>query len=113
MRSHASWGSQDDVFLAFLTQDAYDRYRLSAEDYALLKELEKKNEKKDEKKDDKKSKKKDDKKADADTVKAVKIEFEGLENRIVRLTPNSSRLVPSKESPTSGRWICASTRPNC
>ena len=28
MRSHASWGSQDDVFLAFLTQDAYDRYRL-------------------------------------------------------------------------------------
>ena len=92
MRSHASWGSQEDVFLAFLTQDAYDRYRLSAEDYALLKELEKKNEKIDEKKDDKKSKKKDDKKADADTVKAVKIEFEGLENRIVRLTPNSSRL---------------------
>ena len=92
MRSHASWGSQDDVFLAFLTQDAYDRYRLSAEDYALLKELEKKNEKKDEKKDDKKNKKKDDKKADADTIKAVKIEFEGLENRIVRLTPNSSRL---------------------
>ena len=92
MRSHASWGSQDDVFLAFLTQDAYDRYRLSAEDYALLKELEKKNEKKDEKKDDKKNKKKDDKKADTDTVKAVKIEFEGLENRIVRLTPNSSRL---------------------
>ena len=92
MRSHASWGSQDDVFLAFLTQDAYDRYRLSAEDYALQKELEKKNEKKDEKKDDKKNKKKDDKKADADTVKAVKIEFEGLENRIVRLTPNSSRL---------------------
>ena len=92
MRSHASWGSQDDVFLAFLTQDAYDRYRLSAEDYALLKELEKKNEKKDEKKDDKKNKKKDDKKADTDTVKAVKIEFEGLENRIVRLTPNSSNL---------------------
>ena len=92
MRSHASWGSQDDVFLAFLTQDAYDRYRLSAEDYALLKELEKKNEKKDDKKNDKKNSKKDDKKNDADTVKAVKIEFEGLENRIVRLTPNSSNL---------------------
>ena len=92
MRSHASWGSQDDVFLAFLTQDAYDRYRLSAEDYALLKELEKKNEKKDDKKNDKKNSKKDDKKNDADTVKAVKIEFKGLENRIVRLTPNSSNL---------------------
>ena len=104
MRSHASWGSQDDVFLAFLTQDAYDRYRLSAEDYALLKELEKKNEKKDDKKEDvkgkkgskkkadKKEDKKEEKKDDADSVKTVKIEFEGLENRIVRLTPNSSRL---------------------
>ena len=107
MRSHASWGSQDDVFLAFLTQDAYDRYRLSPEDYALLKELEKKNEKKDEKKadgkedskdkkdakkDDKKDEKKDDKKADADSTKTLQIEFEGLEERIVRLTPNSSRL---------------------
>ena len=51
MRSHASWGSQDDVFLAFLTQDAYDRYRLSAEDYALLKELEKKNERQEKQKE--------------------------------------------------------------
>ena len=96
MRSHASWGSQEDVFLAFLTQDAYDRYRLAPEDYALLKELEKaKPEKKADadKKADKKSKnKKDDKKADADSVKTLKIEFEGIEDRIVRLTPNSSRL---------------------
>ena len=96
MRSHASWGSQEDVFLAFLTQDAYDRYRLSPEDYALLKELEKaKPEKKADadKKADKKSKnKKDEKKADADSVKTLKIEFEGIEDRIVRLTPNSSRL---------------------
>ena len=96
MRSHASWGSQEDVFLAFLTQDAYDRYRLSPEDYALQKELEKaKPEKKADadKKADKKSKnKKDDKKADADSVKTLKIEFEGIEDRIVRLTPNSSRL---------------------
>ena len=98
MRSHASWGSQQDVFLAFLTQDAYDRYRLSPEDYALLKELEKKNEKKADgrsKKDDKDKKddRKDDKKEEkADSVKLLKIEFEGLEDRIVRLTPNSSKL---------------------
>ena len=92
MRSHASWGSQEDVFLAFLTQDAYDRYRLSAEDYALLKELEKA--KPADKKEDKKAKdKKDDKKkAETDSVKTLKIEFEGIEDRIVRLTPNSSRL---------------------
>ena len=95
MRSHASWGSQNDVFLAFLTQDAYDRYRLSPEDYALLKELEKKNEKENDKEENRKGKKenkKEDKKADADSVKTLIIEFEGLQDRIVRLTPNSSRL---------------------
>ena len=102
MRSHASWGSQMDVFLAFLTQDAYDRYRLSAEDYALLKELEKKNEKKNDngndngkKKNDndsKKEEKKDNKKENADSAKVLAIEFENIEDRIVRLTPNSSRL---------------------
>ena len=95
MRSHASWGSQNDVFLAFLTQDAYDRYRLSPEDYALLKELEKKNEKENDKEENRKGKKEDkkeDKKADADSVKTLIIEFEGLQDRIVRLTPNSSRL---------------------
>ena len=41
MRSHASWGSQEDVMLVFLNQDAYDKYRLSKEDYELRKELEK------------------------------------------------------------------------
>ncbi len=95
MRSHASWGSQNDVFLAFLTQDAYDRYRLSPEDYALLKELEKKNEKENDKEENRKGKKenkKEDKNADADSVKTLIIEFEGLQDRIVRLTPNSSRL---------------------
>ena len=96
MRSHASWGSQQDVFLAFLTQDAYDRYRLSPEDYALLKELENASKSADkdkaaDKKVDKKAKK-DDKKADTDSASVLKIEFEGLEDRIVRITPNSSRL---------------------
>jgi len=38
MRAHASWGSQQDVMLVFLNQDAYDRYRLSKEDFELLKE---------------------------------------------------------------------------
>ena len=100
MRSHASWGSQNDVFLAFLTQDAYDRYRLSPEDYALLKELEDKAEKDKGKGNSEKSndaKKKDakkDKKAEADSAKTkdIVIEFGGLEDRIVRLTPNSSNL---------------------
>ncbi len=77
LRAHASWGSQEDVFLCFVNQDAYDRYRLSKEDYELLKEIEKKAEKKD-KKDAK--------------PKDIEVELEGIQDRIVRLTPNSSSL---------------------
>lgn len=100
MRSHASWGSQDDVFMAFLTQDAYDEYRLSEEDYALQKEVKEKNKKKEEEaaKGKKKKNSKKDKTTDSsneddkDKVKPIEIQFDGLADRIVRLTPNSSRL---------------------
>lgn len=100
MRSHASWGSQDDVFLAFLTQDAYDEYRLSEEDYALLKEVKEKNKKKENESSKGKGKKyskkgkdsSNNKESDTDKVKPIEIQFEGLADRIVRLTPNSSHL---------------------
>jgi len=90
MRNHASWGSMEDVFLCFVNQDAYDKYRLSKEDYELLKEVEKEQEKlkKEDKKDDKKESDKKEEKADKDIV----MELEGIQDRIVRLTPNSSTL---------------------
>ena len=56
MRNHASWGSMEDAFLVFLNQDAYDKYRLSKEDYELQKELEKEQKKAVEAKDAKKTK---------------------------------------------------------
>ena len=89
MRAHASWGSQQDVMLVFLNQDAYDRYRLSKEDFELLKELEKEQKKAkdgDKKKDVNKSKK------DKADKKDIVVEINGIEDRIVRLTPNSSDL---------------------
>lgn len=96
MRAHASWGSQDDAMLIFLNQDAYDKYCLSKEDYELRKELEaeqKKAQGKDARKDKKKSQKDTGKdKADDDSpqVKDIIVELKNLEDRIVRLTPNSS-----------------------
>ena len=92
MRSHASWGSQDDAFIAFLNQEAYDKFRLSKEDYDLLKKEEKMAKDVAEKSDDKKDKKdkKDDKKEEA--KKDIVVELDGLEDRIIRLTPMSSRL---------------------
>ncbi len=76
MRAHASWGSQMDVFLCFVNQDAYDRYRLSKEDYELLKAS------------DKKAAKKDTTKA----AKKIVVELDGIQDRVARLTPNSSDL---------------------
>ncbi len=97
MRNHASWGSEFDVMMAFLNKEAYDRFRLSEEDFELLKEVEeqqKKDAPADKDKKDKKGKKKDKKKDadEADDSKDVKIEREGLQDRIVRLTPNSSQI---------------------
>ena len=99
MRSHASWGSQRDAFIAFLNQDAYDKFRLNKEEYALLKETEKGSKdkpkeepKKDEGKDKKKGK--DDEKKDEKPKEAKKIEvdLEHLQDRVIRLTPMSSNL---------------------
>ncbi|WP_195655191.1 S41 family peptidase [Bacteroides sp. 1001136B_160425_E2] len=129
MRAHASWGSQQDVMLVFLNQDAYDRYRLSKEDFELLKEFEKEQKKAKEKDDDKtkvgkksKAEKADKEKAnkgktdkgkgdkekskvdsgkdsdqdesteDKTDQKEIVVELNGIEDRIVRLTPNSSDL---------------------
>ena len=59
MRAHASWGSQNDVMLAFVNQDAYDKFNLSKEDYELQKDLEKEQKKaKDADKDKKELRKK-------------------------------------------------------
>ena len=92
MRAHASWGSLNDVMLVFMNQDAYDKYRLSKEDYELLKELEKEQKKNSERADQEKEKKP---KADAKESKEgkpINVELAGIEDRIVRLTPNSSDL---------------------
>lgn len=99
MRNHASWGSLEDVMIVFLNQDAYDKFRLSKEDYDLQKELEKEQEKakkKDEAKNAKKDgDKKDDKSKDEKKdgkAKEITVELKNIEDRIVRLTPNSSKL---------------------
>lgn len=90
MRNHASWGSQGDVMIAFLNRDAYDRFRLSKEDYEILKDSEKKA-KKDEKKAD--GEKKD------EGAKPILLEPDGIRDRIIRLTPASSNLMDAAITP--------------
>lgn len=93
MRSHASWGSQDDIMAIFLNQEAYDRFRLNEEDWNLYKEEQKK--KKSDKKDVEYKDKKDDKKAakkEEEKSKDIVVELDGIKHRTVRLTPFSSKI---------------------
>lgn len=93
-RSHGSWGAESDVYIMFFDLDAYDRFRMSKEELALLEDAEKKNkdedkEKADNKKDKKKETKKDDEKKE---VKPLVFDLENNRDRVLRLTVNSSRL---------------------
>ena len=93
MRNHASWGSMYDVMITFLNQDSYDKFRLNEEDYALLKDVEKSQKSKDEKKSE-------DKKDDGDKAdKKVNVELKGLQDRTIRLTPNSSSIADAYLTP--------------
>ena len=94
MRNHASWGTMQDVMIAFLNQEAYNRYRMNKEEAEMLSEAEKAAEKEKEKsaEKEKKSKKKDDKKEEAKSEKNLNIDFANIDRRIERLTPNSSDL---------------------
>jgi C-terminal processing protease CtpA/Prc/Tol biopolymer transport system component len=87
-----------DVFAMFFTREAFDRFKLSKEDYALLKEQEDKDKDKDK---DKKTPDEKDKKADKDKKTAdkpakdtakivVKIDWENLTERTARLTQHTS-----------------------
>ncbi|SHG04001.1 S41 family peptidase [Dysgonomonas macrotermitis] len=101
-RSHGSWGAHMDAYIMFFDNEAYDRFRLSKEELALVEDQEKKDKKKKDdeekakkaKEKDKKDKKEDDsedaKKKKEKDVKPLVFDFENSRDRVIRLTPNSS-----------------------
>ena len=102
MKSHGSWGAENDVYALFTTQEAFDRFKLSKQEFALVKEKEEKEKKDGEKtadddKDNKKKKKKtpeETAKAKADSIEkaALKLELDDISDRKARLTLHSSYL---------------------
>ena len=106
MRSHASWGSLQDVYISFMNQETMNKFMMSEEEYAFFKETEKAEKaKKDEaekekaKKDKKDDKKNSKDKKDADKKdESVKMDLEKVGDRIMRLTPISSRLASAELS---------------
>lgn len=101
MRSHASWGSQNDVYIAFMNRQAWEEFNMSEEEYALYKEKKEAAEKSAKEAEEaaaaKSSKGRKDKQEspagkDETASKDILVELDGLEDRVVRLTPMSSRL---------------------
>jgi tricorn protease len=96
LRSYANSGArQGDVYTMFFTRDAWDRFRLSKEDYALLKEIEDKAKEKDKEKEkeaDKTDKKKDPVKKPEEKKPELTFEMDGIRDRKARLTIHSSAL---------------------
>ncbi|WP_417885638.1 S41 family peptidase [Zunongwangia sp.] len=86
-KSLANQGStEQDIYAVFFNKKAYDRYTLSEEEFKLLEEREKEEKKKEE--DSKKSrKKKEDKKQES-----LKLNFDNLDIRKVKLTINSASI---------------------
>jgi Tol biopolymer transport system component/C-terminal processing protease CtpA/Prc len=107
MGLHGTGGAaQTDVFAMFFTQAAYDRFKLSKSEYALLSSREDEDKadeekKKDAKKDSKTQGEADAKKADAPAKLplAVSIDFDTLDDRQARLTPNSANIRSMAMSP--------------
>lgn len=93
-RSHGSWGSEDDVYIMFFDLDAYEHFRMSKEETALLEEAEKKEKEDDAKKEGekKKGKRNAGEKEKKDVVEPLEFDLENCRDRIIRLTVNSSRL---------------------
>ena len=109
-RSHGSWGSENDAYIMFLDKEAHKLATLNKEDRAIYEQRAKDTKDSVDKKNDKKavSKAKAKAKANAkvkakvkeadadttalDTIKPLKFDFEGREERVIRLTINSSRL---------------------
>ncbi|MCD4735195.1 MAG: PDZ domain-containing protein [Bacteroidales bacterium] len=86
-RSHGSWGAQYDVYALFLNQETYDRFKMTKEEYGLIKEQEDKD------------KKKEDDDGDEEGIEDIKIVLNYIEDRKVRLTINSSSLADAILTP--------------
>lgn len=83
-RSHGSWGAYYDAYALFLDPEAWEGFKMNKEEAALA--LENK------KGEDKKEKKEVKKGEEAKKLPEVKIEFNNLEDRLAKLTINSSQL---------------------
>lgn len=90
LKSYATSGrSQYDVYSLFLTQQDWDKFQLSEDDFALLEAIEEAQNPSD---DDEQKDKEDSKNDDSTDISEIVIEWKNMDRRIARLTIHSSDL---------------------
>ncbi|MCM1348138.1 MAG: S41 family peptidase [Firmicutes bacterium] len=111
MKSHGSWGNQDDIMFMALDPEAWDEFNLTEEEAALKEQAEKERKEKEESdKDSKKSKTKKSKskgkeKTDSDTpAKSVEFDLPNRRYRTARLTPRSAMVGDYYLSPKADKF---------
>jgi tricorn protease len=77
-----SGGSQNDVYALFFTKEAFEKFKLSKDEFELLKEIEKSGKKEEEKKEEKTTV----------PVSPIQIDWEDIKDRKAKLTIHSSLL---------------------
>lgn len=92
-RQHAGNPREQDVFAAFLTRKAWDRFRLDEAAYAQLQESEKEAEKKKDKDAEKKAE------GEVKLPDPVALELDGLEDRVARISLHSASLADAALTP--------------
>ena len=101
MKSHGSWGNQDDVVIMVLDGEAWDNFNATEEEAKMMEEADKDKDK--DKDGDKKEKKgkegKKDKKAKKEEKKPLEFDFDNRRHRMARLTSNSAMITDYILSP--------------
>ncbi len=98
-RQQAGWPAEIDVYAAFFTRDAWDRFRMTEAEYEQYEAKKKKVAKADDEKDESEA---------DDTPKLpdpVAIELEGLEDRTVRLTRHSASIADARLTPDGQKLL--------
>ena len=86
-RSHGSWGAESDVYIMFFDDETFTKWKRSKDEQEILDLAAGKK-----KKESKKDKEKADSTAADKEVKPLKLDFDGVEDRTVRLTTGSGRM---------------------
>lgn len=81
-----------DIYAMFFTQEAFDRFNLSEEEYEILKEKEEKNKEEANGENETEKKKRDKEKEEKEEVEELAFDMKNMEDRKERLTIHTSRL---------------------